>query len=91
MKFLKREYYTLAKDLKNINLEYPKFIIENKLYKKINLSIQKLIEFDSNSHLPKLHRWCNTTSNRYKNICNWEKKLDNAQNDNCYTSFINNK
>jgi hypothetical protein len=84
MKILKREYYTLANELRNINLEYPKFIIENKLYQKISLSIQKLIEFDSNSHLPKLHRWCNTTSPIYKNKCDWEKKTNQANIDNSF-------
>ena len=63
--------------------DYFNYILNTKILKKIFTDVDK--------DLPNLHRWCNTTSNRYKNICNWEKKLDNAQNDNCYTSYINNK
>ena len=38
-----------------------------------------------------LHRWCNNTSPIYKDTCNWEKKFDIAQKDNCYTNnFLKN-
>ena len=48
----------------------------------------KLIEhFDSYNNLPKLHRWCNTTSPIYKDSCNLEKKIDNANRDNCYSNI----
>lgn len=48
----------------------------------------KFIEyFDSYQTLPKLHRWCNTTSPIYKDKCDWEKKIDNANRDNCYTNI----
>ena len=51
-------------------------------------SIIKLIEhFDSYNNLPKLHRWCNTTSPIYKDSCNLEKKIDNANRDNCYSNI----
>lgn len=63
--------------------------INNLLKKSYIKNITKYF-IDVDKDLPNLHRWCNTTSNRYKNICNWEKKLDNAQNDNCYTNYINN-
>ena len=43
--------------------------------------------FDTYNSLPKLHRWCNTTSPIYKDSCNWEKKIDNANRDNCYTNI----
>lgn len=63
--------------------------INNVLKKSYIKNITKNF-IDVDKDLPNLHRWCNTTSSRYKNICNWEKKLDNAQNDNCYTSYTNN-
>ena len=63
--------------------------INNILKKNYIKNITKYF-MDVDKDLPNLHRWRNTTSNRYKNICNWEKKLDNAQNDNCYTNYINN-
>ena len=43
--------------------------------------------FNGLDTLPKLHRWCNKTSPIYKNICNLEKKIDNANRDNCYTNI----
>lgn len=48
----------------------------------------KFIDYFNNyNSLPKLHRWCNTTSPIYKDSCNWEKKIDNANRDNCYTNI----
>lgn len=29
-----------------------------------------------------LHRWCHINSEKYKTICDWEKKSDNANKDN---------
>jgi len=38
-------------------------------------------------NVTKLHRWCNNTSPIYKYTCDWEKKNDNANRDNCYTNI----
>jgi len=65
------------------------FIIINIFKKKMNIIKyynNKYLLLDDTAKLTLLHRWCNTTSPKYKNICNWEKKLDNAQIDNCYTN-----
>ena len=45
----------------------------------------------NNDNTTMLHRWCNNTSPIYKNTCNWEKKLENAQLDNCYSGLYNQK
>ena len=56
-------------------------------YEKFNNIYKNLMKNRDNATL--LHRWCNTTSPVYKNTCNWEKKLEIAQLDNCYTnSFL---
>ena len=58
----------------------------NKYSNIFSYYIQKI--FISNDNLTDLHRWCNTTSPRYKDTCDWEKKLDFAGRDNCYSSQI---
>lgn len=84
MKFFKRNYYTLANDLKNLNLKFPKYLIEDKLYIKINQIVETYINYNSYSDLPKLHRWCNNTSPVYKDKCDWEKKMNQANIDNSF-------
>ena len=89
-RIFKRELFTYAKkyynDISNFNGFKPDdtFPNNNKLFKKISMTIEKL--FDTNyDNMTSLHRWCNTTSPKYKNSCDWEKKLDNAGRDNCYS------
>jgi len=50
----------------------PNFI--NKISKKFSIYL------NDNSTL--LHRWCHSKSEKYKFSCNWQKKLDAANNDN---------
>ena len=57
----------------------------NKLFVNIRTSIEKLMN-KNNDNMTSLHRWCINTSPKYKDTCNWEKKLDNAGRDNCYSS-----
>lgn len=58
-------------------------------YLKFYNVYKNLIKSNENTTL--LHRWCNTTSPVYKDTCNWEKKLEIAQLDNCYTNnFLKN-
>ncbi len=84
MKFFKRNYYTLAKDLKNLDFKFPKYLIKNKLYEKINKVFEQYINYNLYSDLPKLHRWCNNTSPVYKGKCDWEKKMNQANIDNSF-------
>jgi len=85
-----RKYFSIAnayfKDLNTYVLPntYPN---NNKLFIKIQKSLEKVINIDTDKNLPNLHRWCNTASYRYKNSCDWEKKIDNANRDNCYTNI----
>ena len=53
-------------------------------YLKINDIFKNFMKNNENNTL--LHRWCNNTSPIYKDKCNWEKKLELAQLDNCYTN-----
>ena len=55
-----------------------------KFYVKFYNIFKNIIKSKENTTL--LHRWCNTTSPVYKNTCNWERKLEIAQSDNCYTN-----
>lgn len=88
-RIFKRELYTFTKKYYN-NLYTFKpidtFPNNNKLFTKISMTIEKLFN-SNNEQLTDLHRWCNTTSPKYKNICNWEKKIDLAGRDNCYTNI----
>lgn len=52
------------------------------VYLKFYNIYKNLMKNNENTTL--LHRWCNTTSPVYKDTCNWEKKLEIAQHDNCY-------
>lgn len=71
-------------NLNNLKL-HNTFPNNNTLFTRISDKIDKF--FDSNyNNMTDLHRWCNTTSPKYKNTCNWEKKLDNAGRDNCYSN-----
>lgn len=63
----------------NNNIKMMNKLIKNKL--------NNLYNYDVDHKLPNLHRWCNHTSNRYKNSCNWEKKLENAVQDNCLGNY----
>ena len=67
------------------------YLCQTRIYKRLNnvnrelYSIyQNFNKYDVDANLPYLHRWCNSVSQRYRNTCNWEKKLDNANRDNCY-------
>ena len=84
MKIFKRNYYTLANELKNLNFKFQEYLNVNKLYKKINKSFEQYINYNPYSNLPKLHRWCNTTSPIYKDKCDWEKKMNQANIDNSF-------
>ena len=85
----KRELFTFARShLNNITIFKPIDTFpnnNNKLFNRISMTIEKLFE-NNNDNMTDLHRWCITTSPKYKNTCNWEKKLDNASRDNCYTN-----
>ena len=58
--------------------------IMNKLIKN---KFNQIYNYDVDHQLPNLHRWCNNTSNRYKKTCDWEKKLENAVQDNCLGNY----
>ena len=58
----------------------------NKYFDRFSGYIQKILK--PNDNLTDLHRWCNTTSPKYKHTCDWEKKIDFAGRDNCYSSVI---
>ena len=58
-----------------VKYDVIKFNVE-RLRKKINV----------NNNRTKLHRWCNSTSEYYKNKCDWEKKFINANKDNCFSN-----
>ena len=82
MRTFKRDYYTLINRVSNVVIKkFPK----NNLHELIYNSFKNIYNYDVNKKLPNLHRWCNSTSERYKNSCNWEKKLENAMMDNCYS------
>tara|TARA_Y100000816_G_scaffold148324_1_gene105301 strand:+ start:565 stop:840 length:276 start_codon:yes stop_codon:yes gene_type:complete len=88
-RLFKRDLYTFINNyFKNLNIFKPKdtFPNNNKLFMKVSDSLNKLLKNDNDS-MTKLHRWCNTTSPKYKDNCDWEKKLENANRDNCYTKF----
>ena len=88
-RIFKRQLFTFAKkyynDLHTIKVD-DTFPNNNKLFTKISMTIEKLFNIND-KELTDLHRWCNTTSPKYKNICNWEKKIDLAGRDNCYTNI----
>lgn len=87
-RIFKRDLYTLIQKINNFNtIDFPKtFPNNNKLFVQISMTIEKLFS-NNNQQLPDLHRWCNTTSPKYKYKCNWEKKIDNAGRDNCFTNI----
>lgn len=82
LRIFKRELFTLI----NNNYKFPNKFPNDKILIKISMSIEKLFNNDYES-MTKLHRWCNTTSPKYKNSCDWIKKLDNAGRDNCYSNY----
>ena len=41
---------------------------------------------DNNNNVTKLHRWCTIVSPVYNKTCNWEKKMEFAQKDNCFNT-----
>lgn len=63
-------------------LSSQKINIINNIIKKYKF----LLKYEYNN-MTDLHRWCIITSPKYKNTCNWKKKLDNAGKDNCFTNF----
>ena len=69
-----------------IRMEIKTTIRINSCLYKISSNLNKLFE-DKYDNMTNLHRWCNTTSPKYKNTCDWEKKLDNAGRDNCYSKY----
>ena len=88
-RIFKRELFTFTKNhFNNLNRFKPDdtFPNNNKLFARISMSIDKLFANDYDN-MTDLHRWCNTTSPKYKNTCHWEKKLDNAGRDNCYSKY----
>ena len=88
-RIFKREYFTIVnKYFNNLTKFRPddSFPNNNKLYARISMTIEKLFE-NNYDNMTDLHRWCNTTSPKYKNTCDWEKKLDNAVRDNCYSKY----
>lgn len=42
--------------------------------------------FNNNNNITKLHRWCTIVSPVYNKTCNWEKKMEFAQKDNCFNT-----
>ena len=88
-RLFKRELFTFARKYYNyfnafkIDDTFPN---NNKLFAKISSNLNKLFE-DKYDNMTNLHRLCNTTSPKYKNTCDWEKKLDNAGRDNCYSKY----
>jgi len=73
--------------LLNIYKQYFKINFINTFPNNNKYFIKFIDYFNNYNSLPKLHRWCNTTSPIYKDLCNWEKKIDNANRDNCYTNI----
>jgi hypothetical protein len=73
--------------LLNIYKQYFKINFINTFPNNNKYFIKFIDYFNNYNSLPKLHRWCNTTSPIYKDSCNWEKKIDNANRDNCYTNI----
>lgn len=67
--------------------DMPK-IHESKIFKIVKNTLDNYYKYDVDKNLPYLHRWCNTTSIRYKDTCDWEKKLDDANSDNSYSNKI---
>lgn len=77
--------------LQNTLSYFNNYLCQTRIYQKINNVNRELYsiylnfnKYDVDANLPNLHRWCNGVSQRYRNTCNWEKKLDNANRDNCY-------
>lgn len=83
---------------KIVNLK--KFVILKKFGKNLTTPIQfndylpnfiniitNKINFYLKENTTCLHRWCHSTSDKYKFSCNWEKKLDAANNDNNLSKF----
>ena len=88
-RLFKRELFTFATKYYNYFNAFKlddTFPNNNKLFAKISSNLNKLFE-DKYDNMTNLHRWCNTTSPKYKNTCDWEKKLDNAGRDNCYSKY----
>ena len=91
----KRGYHTMTTRLftEMIGNNGPKTFTDvstNSLMIMVKKTINNIINRDIDGHLPKLHRWCNNTSPRYKDTCDWEKKLEIASRDNCYTDYNKN-
>tara|TARA_B100000497_G_C7687335_1_gene416854 strand:+ start:2789 stop:3034 length:246 start_codon:yes stop_codon:yes gene_type:complete len=58
----------------------------NNLPKFINI-ISNKINFNLKENTTCLHRWCHTSSDKYKFSCKWQKKIDDANNDNNLSKF----
>ena len=88
MKLIKREYCTLINTItKNVIVTLPKSNLYKLIENSLKSNMEKIFNYDVDKNLPNLHRWCNNTSNRYKNTCNWEKKLTLAGQDNCIGKY----
>ncbi len=77
--------------LQNTISYFNNYLCQTRIYQRVNNVNRELYsiylnfnKYDVDADLPDLHRWCNSVSQRYRNTCNWEKKLDNANRDNCY-------
>ena len=44
--------------------------------------LSQYINYNYIDNTTQLHRWCHINSEKYKTICDWEKKSDNANRDN---------
>jgi len=56
-----------------------------KFYSGLPKYISKLSSYINENYIDNttnLHRWCHKQSEKYRNSCNWETKLDNANRDN---------
>ena len=88
----KRDYHTMTTRMltKIIGNNSPKSFSDvsiDSVMIVVKRTIDNIVNRDIDGHLPKLHRWCNNTSPRYRDTCNWEKKLEIASRDNCYTDL----
>ena len=84
MKILKKEYFTL---ITNNNFKLFNNYNSNKFILILKNKFNEIYNYDVDHRLPNLHRWCNNTSTRYKKTCDWEKKLENAVQDNCLGNY----
>jgi len=44
--------------------------------------LSQYINYNYIDNTTQLHRWCHINSEKYKTICDWETKSDNANRDN---------